>query len=734
MSAEDRDEFTAELQRIGIDGSFAVIVMKEGAFSAIGVGAPALVLPQSVLMSGLRGGRFSEELLTEGLRQTVAALRRAEPSAVLAESLLSLAQASAGGEAPERRLGMVVEAIAALRRVGQPRRLSRAYVALSNALSEMGRLYDALSVLERAADAERDYSDAGALLAIHFGRATIFRGLGLQAEALSELHHADRVLNAMGPDTSDKLWAKRIRSQTMFCLSELGRVEAALAEADAWSATHPEESLFTPAIVRADLVSRRSGAAAAAEDYVETAIRAAQDISAYSSARFRRKARDRYGPLFARSMNALIEARQHASAFAVWELAQSGSALLPRNSDAYESAFSPGVRGEIAAEASQLAGHARDALATGDRFALAECQDQADWILFRNDMLGRIPRARAVSRDMVEAQMADLRRAIPPGTLLVSYAAIGEHVYVFAVSSESVVCVRLATPRIELRLLATSAARECRDLLPTDALDELARRLLAPVGHLIDEAAAIVVVPCAELQSVPFHAMHPFRGKAVTYSTRAMDLRLGTSHGKLPLKATASWTGLGAQSVAYSALPELNGVREELQAIGAYFQSPNIVLDPGATSADLLNASAHNDILHIACHAAFEPLAPHLSRLLLADRPVFAFEIALAPLNATHVVLSACETADAAAYQGGHTQSLAAAFLTAGASGVTGSLWPVNDRVTARFLTALYEYRINTGASMADALGRIRSVFIEETDHPHYWAPFVHIGALGADR
>ncbi|MEO3753632.1 CHAT domain-containing protein [Streptomyces sp. B6B3] len=734
MTAQDQDELMADLLRVGLDGALAAVALKKESISAIGIGAPVLVLPPSVLMSGLQGGGFSEELLTEGLRQAVAALRRVEPTAVLAENLLSLARASAGGEAPERRLGMVVEAITVLRRVGQPHRLPRAYVALSNVLGEMGRLYDALAAIDRAANAERDYSDAGALLAIHFGRATIFRGLGLQTESLSELRHADRALSAIGPEASDKLWAKRIRSETMFCLSELGRVEAALAEADAWSATDPEESLFTPAVMRADLVSRRSGAAAAAEDYLQAAIRATEEISTYSSARFRRKARDRYDSLFARSVNALIEARQHASAFVVWELAKSGSVLLPRDSEAYESALSAGVRDEIAAEASRLVGYARDALATGDRLALAECQDQGDWILFRNDMLGRIPQARAASRELVDAQIADLRRAVTPGTLLVSYAAIGEHVYVFAVTSESLICARLATPRLELRLLAMSAARECRDLLPTDALDESARRLLAPVGHLIDEATAIVVVPCAELQSMPFHAMHPFRGKAVTYSTRAMDLRAGMSCGERPLTATSSWTGLGTQSVAYSPLPELSYVREELQAIGAHFRSPNIVLDPGATSRDLLNGTAHNDILHIACHAAFEPGAPHLSRLLLEDRPVFAFEMALAPLNATHVVLSACETADAAAHQGGHTQSLASAFITAGASGVTGSLWPVNDRATARFLTTLYEHRINTGASMADALGRTRSVFAEETSHPHYWAPFVHIGALGADR
>ncbi|MFJ9844357.1 CHAT domain-containing protein [Kitasatospora sp. NPDC101155] len=729
-----QDDFTAELARVRLDGPFVSLVMKEESFLTIGVGAPVIVLPQNLLRPVLGGGSLSEELLTEGLRQSVAELRRVEPTALLAESLLSLARASEGGEALERRLGMVVEAIAVLHGVGAPHRLPRAYVALSDVLKAMDRLYDALAALERAAEAEREHRDAGALLAIHYGRATIFRLLGLQAEALPELDRATVALRGIGAGTTDRLWAIRIRSETVFCLSELGRVEEALAEAEAWFESDPGEFLSAPAFVRADLIHRRSGAAAAADGYLEAVIRAAEDVSSYSSTRFRRRARDRHDVLFSTSISALIEAGRPASALVAWEMARSGSALLPRDDEAYESALRDGVRDEIVAEASQLVEDARGALATGDRSALAECQDRADWLLFRNDMLGRIPRPRASSRELVDGWTADLRGAIDPGTLLLSYAAIGERICVFATTSESLVCEPLGVSRLELRLLAMSAARECRGLLPTDALDESARRLLAPVGRLVAEAEALVIVPCAELQGLPFHAMGPLRGKAVAYGTRAADLRAGKGGHDRPLSAASHWTGLGAPVVSYSSSSELTHVRAELRDISAHFESPNIVLDPPATAADLLDSAARNDVLHLACHAAFEPAAPLLSRLLLADRPVFAFEIAVTPLNTAHVVLSACETADAAAHQGGHTQSLASAFLTAGASGVTGSLWPVDDSAAARFLTTLYERRINTGASMAEALGWTRSRFAEEALHPHYWAPFVYMGALGADR
>ncbi|WP_030159616.1 CHAT domain-containing protein [Streptomyces sp. NRRL S-244] len=728
------DELEADMRRLDMDGRFVSLVMKEESFSAIGIGAPVIVLPVNLLPTVLRQSRgLDRELLTTGLRQSVAQLRRGEPTALLAESLLSLARASEGADGLERQLALIVEAIAALRQAGAPHRLPRAYVALSNVLKKMYRLYDALAALDRAADAEREHRDTGALLAVHYERAAMLRLLGLQAEALSELDHATGALRAIGPGTSDNLWASRIRSETLFCLSELGRAEEALAEADAWLASSPGSAVVTPALVRADVVRRRSGAGAAADDYLEVAIRAARNISSYSSTRFRRGARDHHDQVFTTSISALIEAGQHAGAFAAWEMARSGAALLPRDEDAYVQALRDGMRDEIATEAAELVGHARGALAAGDPSALADCQDRADWLLFRNDMLGRIPRPRAASRELVDAWMAELRGTVKPGTLLLSYAAIGDRVCVFAVTSGSVVCTPLDVPRAEAGLLAMSTARECRGLFPTDALDESARRLLDPVGRLVVDAEAVVIVPCADLHGLPFHAMRPLRGKAVTYSTRAADLRPGKAGRESPLSATSHWTGLGVPSPAYSSMPELGHVRAELRDIGAHFKAPTFVVDPPATAADLLGPTAQADVLHIACHAAFEPGAPHLSRLLLADRPVFSFEIAVTPLDAEHVVLSACETADAAAHQGGHTQSLASAFLNAGASGVTGSLWPVDDWAAARFLTTLYEHRISTGATMADALSWTRSVFAEEAPHPHYWAPFVHIGALGVD-
>ena len=80
-------------------------------------------------------------------------------------------------------------------------------------------------------------------------------------------------------------------------------------------------------------------------------------------------------------------------------------------------------------------------------------------------------------------------------------------------------------------------------------------------------------------------------------------------------------------------------VPEELAAIARHFASAECVLDPPATSRDLLECDAPPDVLHIACHGDFDVDAPLLARLMLSDRPVFAFEIMLMKLNADIVVL-----------------------------------------------------------------------------------------------
>ena len=57
------------------------------------------------------------------------------------------------------------------------------------------------------------------------------------------------------------------------------------------------------------------------------------------------------------------------------------------------------------------------------------------------------------------------------------------------------------------------------------------------------------------------------------------------------------------------------------------------------------------------------------------------------------------------------------------------SLWKVNDRATAEFMTKFYEI-LRDGATVAQALQQTQIHFLSEPDlrRPYFWAPFVIVG------
>jgi CHAT domain-containing protein len=103
-------------------------------------------------------------------------------------------------------------------------------------------------------------------------------------------------------------------------------------------------------------------------------------------------------------------------------------------------------------------------------------------------------------------------------------------------------------------------------------------------------------------------------------------------------------------------------------------------------------------------------------------------------LHARLLVLSACQTAlgsgalsDVPA--GDDWVGLVRAFLGAGASNVIATLWPVEDRSTARAMEGLYR-RMRAGESEVAALAGAQREMLRraETADPFYWGGFVLVG------
>ncbi len=133
-------------------------------------------------------------------------------------------------------------------------------------------------------------------------------------------------------------------------------------------------------------------------------------------------------------------------------------------------------------------------------------------------------------------------------------------------------------------------------------------------------------------------------------------------------------------------------------------------------------------LLHLATHAVVDPDNPDLSRILLANGPLFQREVYDLDLRGIDLVtLSACDTARGKFVGGEGIESLSAAFLVAGAAATLTTLWRVEDRSTAAFMQQFY-YELARGESKEQALRLAKLRFIgsgSQLGEPRYWAAFV---------
>ena len=149
-------------------------------------------------------------------------------------------------------------------------------------------------------------------------------------------------------------------------------------------------------------------------------------------------------------------------------------------------------------------------------------------------------------------------------------------------------------------------------------------------------------------------------------------------------------------------------------------------------------------MVHFATHGDADAKIPELSAIVLSlsqtsdttskeDGYLQAGEIYHLNLQADFVNLSACETGLGTLYSGEGMVGLTQAFLSAGANGLSVSLWQVSDESTVQFMTALYTLIEEQGLQYAEALAVVKRRFLlgdfgEQWKSPYYWAPFVYYG------
>lgn len=183
-----------------------------------------------------------------------------------------------------------------------------------------------------------------------------------------------------------------------------------------------------------------------------------------------------------------------------------------------------------------------------------------------------------------------------------------------------------------------------------------------------------------------------------------------------------------------SGLPQLPSAAREAAVIGDLYPSRKILTGPDATPAAVRSALDGADVLHLATHAVLRSRNPTSSFIALAgkDGEWYLPEIAAERFKRIRLVVAAgCRTGTRSAGRG-DLRSFAGAFLFAGARSVVGSLWDVDDSVTAHFSIAFHR-ALRAGSDPASALREAQLSMKDSADErlraPSAWAGFQLYGS-----
>jgi hypothetical protein len=280
-------------------------------------------------------------------------------------------------------------------------------------------------------------------------------------------------------------------------------------------------------------------------------------------------------------------------------------------------------------------------------------------------------------------------------------------------------------------------------------------RMVIPALTKAIKLRRLVVVPHGILSYVPFEALADPDGTLLVERHAISYAPSASSYAYLRGQPAASGTrvvaignplmeGSGVAERRSGPIDRIGWLKplpyagEELRALAGLFPGASLVLERERATEQALDLPdvARAAILHFATHGVVDETRPERSGLALtsqsaaSDGILQTREVYRLTLHAALVTLSACETALGKNVTGEGMVGLSRAFFYAGANAVMASLWDVNDRSTALFMTQFYG-AVAGGATLDEATRTAKRAFLAgdpKFRHPYYWAPFIVTG------
>lgn len=348
------------------------------------------------------------------------------------------------------------------------------------------------------------------------------------------------------------------------------------------------------------------------------------------------------------------------------------------------------------------------------------------------------------------AESPEAKPRMLTGEVAVEYALVEDTLLVWTVADTTVRLIRRTVDRTAL----THSVEDARMALERGIDDRPLHRSLAELYDLLvrplqpqlgGDGRTLVLIADGELAALPFSALYDehsghylMQSHALRYAGSLRDANRTRLRG--PAAARALLVADPAfDPAANPGLERLRGARAEVGSIAASYSHPLVLADsaamPSAVEADLPRAA----VVHFAGHAVLDDQRPERSYLVLAPGRgrtgaawLTAAQLEKLPLqNVDLVVLSACETLRSHSGRSGGFAGFTGALLDAGAGGVVGSLWRVDDRLTAPLMVG-FHHAYRRSHDGPGALREAQLEMLQSSDpalrSPAAWAGFRYAG------
>ncbi len=365
---------------------------------------------------------------------------------------------------------------------------------------------------------------------------------------------------------------------------------------------------------------------------------------------------------------------------------------------------------------------------------------------FRSELYAAHPELKIRRGESEPLSVADASKLLPdPATALLEFAVAPDATYLFTLTRDG------SAPQLnvfKLDLTEAALARDVeafrlllasRDASYRVAATSLYQRLLGPASRVLRNRTVLAVVPDGPLWSLPFQALvqpdgrHVIEARAVFYAP-SLTVLLESARNRRVSSGRKTLLAMGDPEL------DLANAAQEVTAVGRLYGASSAVLTGANASESKWKALAPtHEILHLAAHGVLNTTNPLYSYILMRagngeDGYIEAREILDLNLNASLVVLSACETGRGGFRYGEGVVGLSWALMVAGAPATVVSQWKVDSAGTTEFMLAFHRaLRQGTSRPFAGKAAALRSAALRLSAdsayrHPYYWAGFALVG------